>query len=77
MQKIEVQPPDPRVLAATRRRMEARRIAVVVIGGAVLLGGIAVWMLPGPAFIVIPAGLSILGSQLAWVRRWLKQVHAE
>jgi tellurite resistance protein TerC len=30
--------------------------------------------LPGPAFIVIPAGLGILGLEFAWARRWLQKV---
>jgi tellurite resistance protein TerC len=28
--------------------------------------------LPGPAFIVIPAGLGILALEFAWARRWLR-----
>ena len=39
----------------------ARRIAVSVVGFTVLAIGIAMIALPGPAFIVIPAGLGILG----------------
>ena len=31
-------------------------------------------VLPGPAFIVIPAGLGILGLEFAWARRWLHKV---
>jgi tellurite resistance protein TerC len=31
-------------------------------------------VLPGPAFIVIPAGLGILGLEFAWARRWLQKV---
>ena len=47
-----------------------RRIVVGVIGGTILLIGIALIVLPGPAFIVIPLGLLILGSEFAWAR-WL------
>ena len=36
----------------------AKRIVVAVIGGTVTLIGIALVVLPGPAFIVIPVGLS-------------------
>lgn len=49
----------------------ARRIVVVVIGGTVTLIGIALIVLPGPAFIVIPIGLSILATEFLWARRWL------
>jgi tellurite resistance protein TerC len=30
--------------------------------------------LPGPAVIVIPAGLGILALEFAWARVWLKKV---
>ena len=51
-----------------------RRIVVAVIGGTVLLIGIALLVLPGPAFVVIPLGLVILASEFAWARHWLKKV---
>jgi hypothetical protein len=38
----------------------------------VLLFGIALIVLPGPAFVVIPIGLAILATEFAWARRWLK-----
>ena len=49
----------------------ARKIVVGIFGGLVLLAGIAMIVLPGPAFIVIPAGLAILASEFEWARRWL------
>ena len=51
-----------------------RRVIVSVIGVTVLLIGIALLVLPGPAFIVIPVGLVILATEYAWPRRWLKKV---
>jgi tellurite resistance protein TerC len=39
----------------------------------VLAIGIALIVLPGPAFIVIPLGLAILAVEFAWARRWLKK----
>ena len=48
-----------------------KRIAVIVSGGTVLILGIALIVLPGPAFIMIPAGLAILVIEFAWARRWL------
>jgi uncharacterized protein (TIGR02611 family) len=51
-----------------------RRVIVSVIGVTVLLIGVALLVLPGPAFIVIPVGLAILASEYAWARRWLKRV---
>jgi len=51
-----------------------KRIVVMVVGGTVLAIGVALIVLPGPAFIVIPAGLAILAIEFAWARRWLKKV---
>ena len=50
-----------------------RRVIVSVVGVTVLLIGIALLVLPGPAFIVIPIGLAILATEYAWARRWLKK----
>ena len=50
-----------------------RRIVVGVIGGTIVLIGIALLVLPGPAFIVIPLGLLILGSEFAWARGLLRR----
>jgi len=44
-----------------------------VVGATVLLIGVALLVLPGPAFIVIPVGLAILATEYAWARRWLKK----
>jgi tellurite resistance protein TerC len=54
----------------------ARRIAVALVGGSVLLVGIAMIVLPGPAIVVIPMGLGILGIEFAWARVWLKKIKA-
>ena len=51
-----------------------RRVIVSVIGATVLLIGVALLVLPGPAFIVIPIGLAILATEYAWARRWLNKV---
>ncbi len=50
-----------------------KRIIILVVGGTVLAIGIALIVLPGPAFLVIPAGLAILGLEFAWARRALSQ----
>jgi tellurite resistance protein TerC len=55
---------------------QARRLAVLLIGGSVLLFGIALIFLPGPAIVVIPAGLAILGLEFAWARRFLHRVRS-
>ena len=55
----------------------ATRIAIGIVGGSVLVVGIAMIVLPGPAFVVIPAGLAILGIEFAWARIWLKKAKAK
>ena len=52
----------------------ARRIAITVVGFTVLGVGIAMIVLPGPAIVVIPVGLGILGLEFAWARIWLKKI---
>lgn len=54
----------------------ARRIVVAVFGGSVVLVGIAMIVLPGPAIVVIPLGLGILGLEFAWARHWLRKLRA-
>jgi uncharacterized protein (TIGR02611 family) len=51
-----------------------KRVIVSVVGATVLLIGVALLFLPGPAFIVIPIGLAILATEYAWARRWLRKV---
>ena len=50
-----------------------RKLIYSVIGITVLLIGIAMIVLPGPAFIVIPIGLAILASEYAWARRIIRR----
>jgi len=52
----------------------ARRIAIAVLGSTVLAIGIVMIIAPGPALIVIPIGLAILGIEFAWARIWLKRL---
>ena len=51
----------------------ARRLVVLVVGSTVLLIGIAMLVLPGPAVVVIPSGLAILGIEFVWARRLLRR----
>jgi uncharacterized protein (TIGR02611 family) len=51
----------------------ARRVATLVVGGTVVLIGVALIALPGPAVVVIPAGLAILALEFAWARRLLER----
>jgi hypothetical protein len=50
-----------------------RRIIVATTGIVVILMGLVMVVLPGPAFIVIPLGLLILASEFAWARWIIKK----
>ena len=69
-----MEPTDPHHPMRNVAYRLARRIAISIVGFTVLAIGIAMMVLPGPAFIVIPIGLGILGLEFAWARRWLTTV---
>ena len=52
----------------------ARRIAVLAVGSTVLAIGIVMIVMPGPAIVVIPIGLAILGIEFAWAKIWLRKL---
>lgn len=54
----------------------ARRIVVGVIGGTIVALGVAMIVLPGPAILVIPIGLGVLGLEFAFARHWLRRLRA-
>lgn len=53
---------------------QTKRLIIAVVGFTVLAGGIAMIVLPGPAFIVIPLGLGILAIEFVWAKNLLKKV---
>ena len=68
-------------LARTRARIAllprpVRVVAVSVVGGTVVLTGVAMLVLPGPGVLAILAGLALLATEFAWARRWLDRAHA-
>ena len=54
-----------------------RRIVVGVIGATLLVVGVAMLVLPGPAVVVIPAGLAVLAVEFEWARRALRRAKRE
>ena len=62
------------MLAAALRT--ARKMVVLVIGSTVVLFGVALIFLPGPAFVVIPVGLAILAVEFAWAKNLLDRLKA-
>lgn len=53
--------------------MPLRKAIVLVIGGVVLVIGILMIVLPGPAVVFIPLGLAILSLEFAWAHAWLSK----
>ncbi|MBM4145847.1 MAG: hypothetical protein FJ240_06185 [Nitrospira sp.] len=53
---------------------QAKKLIISVIGFIVLLTGLAMIVLPGPAVVVIPIGLGILASEFIWAKKILKRV---
>ena len=51
-----------------------KKLIVAVIGFTILIIGILMIVLPGPAFIVIPLGLAILATEFVWAKKWLDKV---
>jgi len=50
-----------------------KRIAVTVVGGLFVVGGIAMLVLPGPGFLVVVIGFAILGTEYAWAAAALER----
>ena len=50
-----------------------KRIGVAIIGGTITVVGVAMIVLPGPAIVMIPLGLSILATEFPWARRYLRK----
>jgi uncharacterized protein (TIGR02611 family) len=71
-------PPKPKLV----RRLEAKRETyaekprpirwlLTAAGFTLLLAGVVMMVLPGPAFLVIPIGLALLSFQFCWAGRLL------
>ena len=63
-----------RTFLESRSVKTARRIIVGIVGFTILLIGIAMIVLPGPAVVMIPLGLAILATEFVWARRLLKRL---
>ena len=54
----------------------SRRVIILAAGGALLLGGVAMLVLPGPGLLVILAGLAVLAREFVWAERALDRAKA-
>jgi uncharacterized protein (TIGR02611 family) len=76
--------PKPRIvqrLEAQRERHRQRgflvRMLYTIVGFAVLIAGLLMLVLPGPALIVIPIGLALLSLEFVWAEGMLERVLVE
>ena len=53
-----------------------KRIVIAVVGGTVLILGIAMIVRPVPSFVVIVAGLAILSIEFAWARHLVRKARS-
>jgi uncharacterized protein (TIGR02611 family) len=51
----------------------SKRIAVSVVGAALVLAGIAMLVLPGPGILVVAIGFAVLGTEYAWAAAALER----
>ena len=72
--------PKPRLvqrLEAQRERHRQRgflvRMLYTIVGFAVLIAGLLMLVLPGPALIVIPIGLALLSLEFVWAEGLLER----
>ena len=49
-----------------------KKFFVALMGGTVVLTGVAMLVLPGPGVLVIAAGFAILATEFFWARRALR-----
>jgi uncharacterized protein (TIGR02611 family) len=71
--------PEPAIVRRLRARQAEHqrrgllyRAAFVLVGLVLLAAGIAMLVLPGPAFVVIPIGLAILSLEFKWAENLLE-----
>jgi uncharacterized protein (TIGR02611 family) len=72
--------PKPTLVERMRAQREVHanrplyvRVLIAAAGFTLLLGGVAMLVLPGPALAVIPVALAILSLEFAWAGRALEK----
>ena len=51
----------------------SKRIAVSIVGGALVVAGLVMLVLPGPGIVVIVIGFAVLGTEYAWAATALER----
>jgi hypothetical protein len=64
--------PSPKEIACFIGR-SSKRIAVTIVGGALVAAGLAMLVLPGPGILVVAVGFAVLGTEYAWAAAALER----
>ena len=56
---------------------QVRRIFRIVAGFTLLAAGVVMLVTPGPGWVVILAGLGLLGAEFVWARRLMNRIKRE
>ena len=56
---------------------QIKKIVVTIVGFTILIIGVLLIVLPGPASIVIPFGLAILATEFVWARNLLDKIKSK
>ncbi len=51
----------------------SKRVAVTVVGAAVVVAGLVLLVFPGPGILVVVLGFAILGTEFAWAAAALEK----
>jgi uncharacterized protein (TIGR02611 family) len=55
----------------------SKRMAVLVVGLALLALGLVMFVTPGPGIVLVIAGLAVLGTEFAWARHLLEKAREQ
>jgi uncharacterized protein (TIGR02611 family) len=53
-----------------------KRVFIAIVGGAVVLAGVAMLVLPGPGILTVALGLAVLALEFERPRVWLARLKA-
>lgn len=67
-------PTPPAAARGLAARRLLRRLAVAVVGSAVVVVGLVLVPLPGPGWAVVFTGVALLGTEFSWAERLLHGV---
>lgn len=64
--------PSPKDVLTFMAR-SSKRVAVSIVGGVLVLIGLAMFVLPGPGILVVVLGFAVLGTEYAWAAAALER----